>query len=302
MSRRWIVLAASIATALLIGSSASQVVAQETDGAEVELLNAEVSGPGKLSVNDVKASMEESAASIESCFVRVARQSGDMSGEVTIRLSIVGSGDVRDARVVESSHKEVDQCLRDVAERRMFPAPEGGDVVAELQYRYQTDTMQRISAIRGSRNLSGETASSGAAGLGALAGDEDGGDADARADNLEVDVDVVSIRSDAAGGDDRERMRSTIEDNRSMIRVCLLLQARRHPETMPDDATFSLNLVVDAHGGVSSAEVSADSLPPRARRCIANQVRRMGFEAPSEATDETLDADVRFEYTVKSKQ
>ncbi|MBN2718378.1 MAG: AgmX/PglI C-terminal domain-containing protein [Deltaproteobacteria bacterium] len=92
-------------------------------------------GTGMMSSADVASVVNRRIGAIKGCYERALKRDPSLSGKITVRFTISGSGKVTTARpTLNQLNSEVAQCITDAFLRFRFPPPEGGTVTFEYPF------------------------------------------------------------------------------------------------------------------------------------------------------------------------
>ena len=92
-------------------------------------------GTGMMSSSDVSSVVSRRIGAIKGCYERALKRDPSLSGKITIRFTISGSGKVTTARpTLNQLNSEVASCITGAFLRFRFPPPEGGTVTFEYPF------------------------------------------------------------------------------------------------------------------------------------------------------------------------
>ncbi len=82
---------------------------------------------GDVAPRDITKVLNESQSAIRSCYERELRNDNALQGDLKLQVKIGNDGAVANTRVRGSlNHKQVRECVQNIAKRWSFPAPVGG--------------------------------------------------------------------------------------------------------------------------------------------------------------------------------
>ncbi len=92
-------------------------------------------GTGMMSSKDVASVVNRRIGAIKGCYERGLKRDPGLSGKITVRFTISGSGKVTTARpTLNQLNSEVADCITNAFLRFRFPPPEGGTVTFEYPF------------------------------------------------------------------------------------------------------------------------------------------------------------------------
>jgi TonB family protein len=96
----------------------------------------EAFGTGSLDQNEIAQQVNRRKGAITACYEKQLKKNPKLAGKVKVQFTILESGRVDEARVIEDStgDRAVGQCIADNIKRWRFPKPDGGSVTVAYPF------------------------------------------------------------------------------------------------------------------------------------------------------------------------